>query len=174
MFMLHTAGQHTICKLNSCEIFGAFKSLATPLAKENVSGPLESLGTPTGREATTYRQQSTARFKAAAGLADLALRRYKQAAKNFLQVRSGGQATNTFSVVLRDNINLYLRLQVSFDAYDYSELLAPRDIAVYGSLCALASFDRTELQKLVIANTGFKQVTITSTSCWGVILISEF
>lgn len=29
---------------------------------------------------------------------------------------------------------------------NYTEVIAPQDVAVYGGLCALASFDRTELK----------------------------
>ena len=29
---------------------------------------------------------------------------------------------------------------------NYNEVIAPQDVATYGGLCALASFDRTELK----------------------------
>jgi hypothetical protein len=29
---------------------------------------------------------------------------------------------------------------------NYSEVIAPQDVAVYGALCALASFDRSDLK----------------------------
>jgi COP9 signalosome complex subunit 1 len=35
--------------------------------------------------------------------------------------------------------------------------IAPKDVAIYGGLCALASFDRNELKTLVIENASFKQ-----------------
>jgi COP9 signalosome complex subunit 1 len=35
--------------------------------------------------------------------------------------------------------------------------IAPKDVAIYGSFCALASFDRNELKTLVIENPSFKQ-----------------
>ena len=34
----------------------------------------------------------------------------------------------------------------------------PQDVATYGCLCALASFDRDELQKRVVANIGLKEL----------------
>ena len=37
------------------------------------------------------------------------------------------------------------------------KVIAPNDVAVYGGLCALASFDRTELKSKVIDNNEFKQ-----------------
>lgn len=40
----------------------------------------------------------------------------------------------------------------------YSDVLALHDVAVYGSLCALASLDRSELRSRVIANIGFREV----------------
>ena len=42
------------------------------------------------------------------------------------------------------------------DHCDFPELLSPSNIAVYGGLCALASFDRQELKKNVISNSTFK------------------
>uniref|UniRef100_A0A672FVI2 COP9 signalosome complex subunit 1 n=1 Tax=Salarias fasciatus TaxID=181472 RepID=A0A672FVI2_SALFA len=64
------------------------------------------------------------------GLAELASRKYKPAAKCFLQA--------------------------SFDHCDCPELLSPSNVAVYGGLCALATFDRQELQRNVISSSSFK------------------
>ena len=38
----------------------------------------------------------------------------------------------------------------------FNEVLTSNDVAVYGGLCALASMDRNELQRLVLENTGFR------------------
>ncbi|KAM3860160.1 COP9 signalosome complex subunit 1 isoform 6-T6 [Diretmus argenteus] len=70
------------------------------------------------------------KLKCAAGLAELASRKYKQAAKCFLLA--------------------------SFDHCDFPELLSPSNVAVYGGMCALATFDRQELQKNVISSSSFK------------------
>ncbi|ESO04695.1 hypothetical protein HELRODRAFT_111705 [Helobdella robusta] len=75
-------------------------------------------------------QQVVTKLKVSAGLADLVLGRYKNAAKNFLQA--------------------------NFDQVDFPELLSSNNIATYGALCALATFDRQELQKLVISSSTFK------------------
>lgn len=72
-----------------------------------------------------------AKLKCASGLAELAQRQYKNAARLFLQV--------------------------SFDHLDYSEILSPQDVAIYGGICALATFDREELQKKVLSSSSFKQ-----------------
>ena len=66
------------------------------------------------------------KLKCAAGLAELATKKYKSAAKYFLLA--------------------------NFDHCDFPELLSPNNVATYGALCALASFDRQELQKNVIAS----------------------
>ncbi|ESO84218.1 hypothetical protein LOTGIDRAFT_184282 [Lottia gigantea] len=71
------------------------------------------------------------KLKCAAGLADLATCKYKSAAKYFLQS--------------------------SFDHCDFPELISPSNVTTYGSLCALATFDRQELQKNVITSSTFKQ-----------------
>ena len=39
---------------------------------------------------------------------------------------------------------------------NYTEVIAPQDVATYGGLCALASFDRAELKSKVIDNINFR------------------
>ncbi|XP_071040671.1 COP9 signalosome complex subunit 1 [Parasteatoda tepidariorum] len=70
------------------------------------------------------------KLRSAAGLAELATRKYKSAAKNFLQA--------------------------SFDHCDFPDLISPNNVAMYGGLCALASFDRQELLKFVLSSSSFK------------------
>ncbi|XP_035718504.1 COP9 signalosome complex subunit 1-like [Vespa mandarinia] len=70
------------------------------------------------------------KLKVAAGLAELATRQYKMAARHFLQA--------------------------SLDHCDCPDLLSPGNVALYGGLCALATFDRHELQKQVIFSSSFK------------------
>ncbi|KAL0044872.1 hypothetical protein WJX82_000746 [Trebouxia sp. C0006] len=71
------------------------------------------------------------KLKAAAGLAFLQAKKYKQAAKRFTEVPNemGTQ---------------------------YHDVLSAQDVAVYGGLCALASFDRHELRNHVINNVSFR------------------
>lgn len=69
-------------------------------------------------------------LKCAAGLANLASKKYKAAAKDFLQV--------------------------NFDYCNFPEMLSSNNVAMYGGLCALATFDRQELQKLIIQSSSFK------------------
>ncbi|XP_031571360.1 COP9 signalosome complex subunit 1-like [Actinia tenebrosa] len=70
------------------------------------------------------------KLKCAAGLAELATRKYKSSARYFLQAQ--------------------------FDHTDCPELLSANNVAIYGGLCALASFDRQELQKKVLSSSSFK------------------
>lgn len=60
------------------------------------------------------------------GLADLANRKYKSAAQNFMRI--------------------------NLDHWESTDLLTPNDIAVYGALCALATFERSEIQTYIIHN----------------------
>lgn len=69
-------------------------------------------------------------LKCAAGLAELATKKYKSAAKHFLAV--------------------------NFDYCQYPEMLSSNNVTMYGGLCALATFDRQELQKHVIHSSSFK------------------
>ena len=70
------------------------------------------------------------KLKCAAGLAELATKKYKSAAKHFLKA--------------------------NLDHCDFPELMSANNIAMYGGLCALATFDRLELQTNVIFNSSFK------------------
>eukprot|EP00252_Welwitschia_mirabilis_P017230 TRINITY_DN38206_c0_g1_i1.p1 TRINITY_DN38206_c0_g1~~TRINITY_DN38206_c0_g1_i1.p1 ORF type:complete len:440 (-),score=62.48 TRINITY_DN38206_c0_g1_i1:314-1633(-) len=72
-----------------------------------------------------------AKIKCAAGLAYLENKKYKLAARKFVET----------------NIEI---------GNNYSEVIAPQDIATYGGLCALASFDRSELKSKVIDNVNFR------------------
>ncbi|XP_021748088.1 COP9 signalosome complex subunit 1-like [Chenopodium quinoa] len=72
-----------------------------------------------------------AKLRCAAGLAHLEAKKYKLAARKFLEV--GPELGN-----------------------NYSEVIAPQDVATYGGLCALATFDRTELKNKVIDNLNYR------------------
>ncbi|MED6185349.1 COP9/signalosome complex subunit Csn1 [Stylosanthes scabra] len=76
-------------------------------------------------------QITIAKLRCAAGLAKLVSKKYKLAARKFLETAPelGSQ---------------------------YNEVIAPQDIATYGGLCALATFDRTELKTKVIDNINFR------------------
>jgi len=70
------------------------------------------------------------KVKCAAGLAELNCKRYKSASKYFLST--------------------------SFEHFSFSDIMAPNNIAIYGCLCALATYDRRELQTHVIQSSSFK------------------
>ncbi|XP_010933872.1 COP9 signalosome complex subunit 1 [Elaeis guineensis] len=74
---------------------------------------------------------TAAKLRCAAGLAYLEAKKYKLAARKFLE--TGPELGN-----------------------NYTEVIAPQDVATYGGLCALASFDRTELKNKVIDNINFR------------------
>ncbi|EGG21802.1 COP9 signalosome complex subunit 1 [Cavenderia fasciculata] len=75
--------------------------------------------------------QSTAKLRAAMGLSSLENAKYSQAAKKFIEA--------------------------PFDiSGNLSDMISPQDIAIYGGLCALASFDRSELKRKVIDNSVFR------------------
>ncbi|CAL9068057.1 COP9 signalosome complex subunit 1-like [Musa acuminata AAA Group] len=71
------------------------------------------------------------KLRCAAGLAYLETKKYKLAARKFLE--TGPELGN-----------------------NYTDMIAPQDVAIYGGLCALASFDRTELKNKVIDNINFR------------------
>ena len=73
----------------------------------------------------------TAQLKVASGLAALMGKKYKQAARKF--VEAGTELGSSFS-----------------------DVISAQDVAVYGSLCALASFDRADLKSKLIENSSFR------------------
>jgi len=93
------------------------KALATPDLTE-------------GNMKSTDHLTLVTRLKCAGGLADLMTRKYKAAAKQFLEA--------------------------SLDHCDCPDLMSPNNVAIYGGLTALATFDRTELLKLVLSSSQFK------------------
>ncbi|KAI1725276.1 26S proteasome subunit RPN7 domain-containing protein [Ditylenchus destructor] len=74
---------------------------------------------------------SKAKIAAVGGLAKMQEKQYKQAAEKFMTV--------------------------DIDALDYPQLLAPSDVAVYATLCALATFTRAELKDHVLGCTLFRK-----------------
>ncbi|XP_061359202.1 COP9 signalosome complex subunit 1-like [Gastrolobium bilobum] len=76
-------------------------------------------------------QITVAKLRCAAGLSNLVAKKYKLAARKFLE--TGPELGS-----------------------HYNEVIAPQDVATYGGLCALATFDRTELKSKVIDNTHFR------------------
>eukprot|EP00899_Mesostigma_viride_P012739 jgi/Mesvir1/21466/Mv03922-RA.1 len=72
-----------------------------------------------------------AKLRCASGLSHLEAKKYKLAARRFLDT--------------------------SFElGHAYSDVLAPQDVAVYGGLCALATLDRSELKQRAIDNLQFR------------------
>uniref|UniRef100_A0A914C3R3 PCI domain-containing protein n=1 Tax=Acrobeloides nanus TaxID=290746 RepID=A0A914C3R3_9BILA len=84
--------------------------------------------------AKTYKeliQSSKAKVFAVTGLYRMHGRNYKSAADSFIQV--------------------------DLDALNYPQLLSSNDVAIYGTLCALATFDRNELKERVLGSTLFRK-----------------
>ena len=86
------------------------------------------------------RKQS-AKLTSALGLSDFAVGNYKNAAELFLET---------------DSRMTQARLDDPTDEEAYNEVLTPNDVATYGALCALASFDRSELQSKVLEHKTFR------------------
>ncbi|TWW69265.1 COP9 signalosome complex subunit 1 [Takifugu flavidus] len=92
-------------------------------------------------ERDSQNQAVLTKLKCAAGLAELASRKYKPAAKCFLQA--------SFDHCDCPEV---CGIKINFSV----QLLSPSNAAVYGGLCALATFDRQELQRNVISSSSFK------------------
>ncbi|KAH8281842.1 hypothetical protein KR054_003293 [Drosophila jambulina] len=75
-------------------------------------------------------QEVPARLSCAAGLANMGLKNYKLAAEYFLAT--------------------------PFGHYDYDKIVAPEDVCFYAGLCALATFERNQLQAELLSSEGFQ------------------
>ncbi|KAF9949740.1 COP9 signalosome complex subunit 1 [Modicella reniformis] len=84
-------------------------------------------------EVAQDKELNKAKLKAASGLAHLDLSKYSVAARDFLSIGE------------------------ELVGHQFNDVLSANDIAVYGGLCALASFSRAELKRLVLDNVGFRQ-----------------
>lgn len=113
-----------------------------------------------------------------AGVAALASRNYRTAVRDFCNVRLPASTDNTAAIYVSsmavDNdgdadvddkakptddatANTSLADTVSADAY-LPDILTGADVALYATLCALASLDRAELRRRVIDNEAFSAV----------------
>uniref|UniRef100_A0A1B6LTV4 PCI domain-containing protein n=1 Tax=Graphocephala atropunctata TaxID=36148 RepID=A0A1B6LTV4_9HEMI len=123
-----TSGKHVVnmC-LNVIKVSVYLQNWSHVLSYVNKAESTPDFSEVGGKESN---QAIMTRLKCAAGLAELATSKYKTAAKHFLQA--------------------------NLDHCDFPELLSCSNVAMYGGLCALATFDRQELQKHVIFSSSFK------------------
>lgn len=117
-----TTSKHAIhMSLNAILVsieMGQYPHISTHVSKaEAVLDPLDTI--------------TAAKLRCAAGLSNLFSKKYKFAARKFIEASPelGSQ---------------------------YNEVISSQDVAMYGGLCALATFDRTELKNKVIDNTVFR------------------
>lgn len=97
-------------------------------------GHLSTFPSSVASSVKSYKElvmSSKAKIAAVSGLAKMQEKQYKQAAEKFMTV--------------------------DIDALDYPQLLAPSDVAVYATLCALATFTRAELKERVLGCTLFRK-----------------
>ncbi|KAF6202495.1 hypothetical protein GE061_002891 [Apolygus lucorum] len=126
-----TSGKHVVnmC-LNVIKVSVYLQNWSHVLSYVNKAESTPDFSETQGVSGKENNQLIVGKLKCAAGLAELASKKYKQAARQFLQV--------------------------NLDHADFPDLLSPNNIAVYGGLCALATFDRSDLQKFVIQSSSFK------------------
>ena len=86
-------------------------------------------------------KKQTAKLDSALGLAELASRNYVNAAKHFINA---------------DPRMTQAKPDDPADEEAFNEVLTPNDVAIYGALCALASFDRSQLQSRVLEHKTFR------------------
>ncbi|KAE8212339.1 hypothetical protein CF327_g4012 [Tilletia walkeri] len=106
---------------------------ATDVGGGSGSGGGSGGGGTGGEKAKVKREMAllAARLRAAHALALFRLERFPQAARALLDCDAGA-------------------------AEAYTEFISPADVALYGVLCSLASFDRAELKSFVLERSGFQ------------------
>ena len=97
----------------------------------------------------TLEAPVVAKLRASSGLAHLDGCKFKQAALKFCAMK----------MEIGKEENRPVMKNIHPDDLGFNDVLAPHDVAIYGGLCALATFDRSELAKNVIEDVAFKQVT---------------
>ena len=127
--------------------------------------------------------RAIAKLRAAAGLALLHQGDYAGAARKFLECNPdhltqpakppSGTATGTAAAASSSQISSSTAGSGVSGGEEpppnaFSEVIAPEDVAVYGGLCALASFDRQELKRHVVGNLSFKVRFLLACVCVGV------
>jgi len=101
------------------------------VATNNFSHVLNYVGKAESTPGIAANKLVDAQLKATSGLAHLENRKYTAAAKKFIE--TGFELGSKFN-----------------------DVIAPEDIAIYGSLCALAEYDRRELKMEVLDNPQFQ------------------
>jgi len=86
-------------------------------------------------------EKKSAKLTAALAISQLASGNFRDAARDFI---------NT------DPRMASAKLDDPSDEESYNEILTPNDVAIYGGLCALASFNRDELQDFVLDHKTFR------------------
>ena len=119
-----TSGKHV---LNMC-----MNVIKVSIYLQNWSHVLTYVAKAEGTPEYSNNHSIATKLHCAAGLSDLACKKYKNAARHFLNA--------------------------NFDHFtsEYGEIISPNNVAIYGGLCAMASFDRNELHKNFISSSLFK------------------
>lgn len=86
-------------------------------------------------------KKQAAKLTSALGIAELASQNLRVAAESFI---------NT------DPRMVQAKMDDPEDEESFNEVLTPNDVAIYGALCALASFDRSELHSRVLEHKTFR------------------
>ena len=111
------------------------KMTQKPSIIQQAGGGIEGLGV--GGESKEEQNLTRAKFTCAAALAYLHFDKYTEAAKHFTSLKT--EIGNS-----------------------YTEVVSQQDVAVYGGLCALATFDREQLKKHIVhENVTFRDMLST-------------
>lgn len=93
-----------------------------------------------------------AKLKCYGGLAEMVLGNYKEAALKFTSVLDHAPGQTGVSEKVHGEARVQDRLQA-----EIGDVLALDDVAIYGGLCGLATFDRTELIEHIIDKKSFRE-----------------
>ena len=126
-----TSGRHVVSMcVNVIKVSVYLQNWSHVISYVNKALGTPDLSEPSSSSKMTDHLSLVTRLRCAGGLADMMTRKYSAAAKQFLAA--------------------------SLDHCDCPDLMSPNNVAIYGGLTALATFDRVELHKQVITSVQFK------------------
>lgn len=127
----------------------ALESTAATTAGTAESGAAPASAQPASKKLSPEREQVQSRLDFAMALSHLGHGNYEKAASLFLRLGPPEQLGDWVGKVRTAVLIVWMRLKSS------SQLIAPGDIAIYGTLCALASLSRSAIKSQLLRNPVF-------------------
>lgn len=114
-------------------------------------GPTATAAPPNKEKIAAEREKVQSKLDLASALSFLGQGSYDKAAQHFLRIASIKSLEN-WSTTVSVCLVVY---SISYSGSAAFQLVAPSDIAIYGTLCALASYPRSSIKSHILDNDNF-------------------